>query len=45
MLTSYDAVIILNFAHPFTLEHLKQMEGLTNQKVDRTIELPTALDP
>ena len=38
-------MILINFAHPFTPEHLKQIERLANQKVDRTIEVPTEVNP
>ena len=38
-------MILINFAHPFTPEHLKQIEGLANQKVDRTIEISAAIHP
>ena len=38
-------MILINFAHPLTTEHLKQIEGLTNQRVVRVIEIPTHIDP
>ena len=38
-------MILVNFAHPFTPEHLKQIKRLTNQKVARTIEVPTEVNP
>lgn len=37
-------MILVNFAHPLTSEHLKQIEALTNQKVERTIETSAAID-
>jgi len=37
-------VIVLNFSHPLTPEHLAQIEALTGQKVERVIEIPTHLD-
>ena len=38
-------MILINFAHPLTSEHLKQIEGLTNQSVYRVIEIPADIDP
>ena len=37
-------MILVNFAHPITPEHLKQIEALTNQKVAHTIEISAAID-
>ena len=37
-------MILINFAHPLTSDHLKQIEGFTNQKVVRVIEIPTHID-
>ena len=37
-------MIILNFSHPLTPEHLAQIEALTGQPVERVIEIPTHLD-
>jgi len=37
-------MIILNFSHPLTPEHLAQIEALTGQTVERVIEIPTHLD-
>jgi hypothetical protein len=37
-------MIILNFSHPLTPEHLAQIEALTGQSVERVIEIPTHLD-
>ena len=38
-------MILLNFAHPLTQEHIAQVETLTGQKVDRVVEIPTQIDP
>lgn len=38
-------MILINFAHPITPEHLKQIKRLTNQKVTLTIEVPTEVNP
>ena len=38
-------MILINFAHPLTSDHLKQIERLTNQSVDRIIEIPANIDP
>ena len=38
-------MVVLNFAHPLTQEHITQIEHLTNQKVERVIEIPTQIDP
>ena len=38
-------MILINFAHSLTSEHLKQIEGLTNQSVYRVIEIPADIDP
>ena len=38
-------MILINFAHALTSEHLKQIEGLTNQSVYRVIEIPADIDP
>ena len=38
-------MILLNFAHPLTEDHLRQIELLTSQKVDRVMEIPTQIDP
>jgi hypothetical protein len=37
-------VIILNFTHPLTPEQISQIETLTGQAVDRTIQIPTQFD-
>ena len=38
-------MILINFAHALTSEHLKQIERLTNQSVYRVIEIPADIDP
>lgn len=37
-------MIILNFSHPLTEEHLAQIEALAGEEVERVIEIPTQLD-
>jgi hypothetical protein len=37
-------MILINFSHPLTPEHLAQIEALTGQAVERVIEIPTRLD-
>jgi len=38
-------MIVLNFAHPLTTEHLAQIEALTGQTVERVIERPAQFEP
>lgn len=38
-------MIILNFSHPLTEEHLARIEALAGEKVERVIEIPAQLDP
>jgi len=38
-------MLILNFAHPLTEEHLAQIERLTSQKVERVIVINSQIDP
>ena len=38
-------MILLNFAHPLTEEHQRQLEQLLGQAVERIIEIPTHFDP
>jgi len=38
-------MFLLNFAHPLTEDHLRQIEHLTGQNVDRVVEIPTQIDP
>ena len=37
-------MILLNFAHPLTPEHLQQVEGLAGQQVQRVIEVNSHID-
>jgi hypothetical protein len=37
-------MIVLNFAHPFTAEQIRQIEALTGNKVERVVEIPTQVD-
>lgn len=38
-------MILLNFSHPLTPDHLAQVEALTGQKVERVVEVPSQIDP
>lgn len=38
-------MILLNFAHPLTCDHLRQIEALSGHKVERVIEVPGQIDP
>lgn len=38
-------MIVINFAHPLTEEHLKAVERLTAEPVDRVIEASARFDP
>lgn len=38
-------MILLNFAHPLTADHLQQIEALTGQVVERVIEVNSQIDP
>ena len=38
-------MIILNFAHPLTPDHLQHTEATTGQKVERVINLNSHIDP
>lgn len=38
-------MILLNFAHPFTPDHIRQIEELAGQKVERVIEIRSQIDP
>jgi len=38
-------MLILNFAHPLTDEHLAQIERLTGQKPERVIVINSQIDP
>ncbi len=37
-------MIVLNFAHPFTDEHIRRIEEITGSKVERVVEIPPRLD-
>jgi len=37
-------VIILNFAHPLTAEHIAQIEATSGEQVERVVEVPCQLD-
>jgi len=37
-------MIIINFSHPLTPEHLTQIENITGQKVERVIAVKTQFD-
>lgn len=37
-------MILLNFAHPITRDHLRQIEALTGQEVERLIEVSSHVD-
>jgi hypothetical protein len=38
-------MLLLNFAHPLTPDHLERIEALTGQKVERVVEVHSQLDP
>ena len=38
-------MILLNFSHPLTADHLQQIESLTNRTVERVIEIHSQIDP
>jgi hypothetical protein len=38
-------MILLNFSHPLTTNHLRQIETLTGRKVERVIEIHSQIDP
>lgn len=38
-------MLLLNFSHPLTSDHLQQIEALTGQKVERMIEVQCQIDP
>lgn len=37
-------MIVLNFSHPLTPEHVAQIEALTGRAVERVVEIPVHLD-
>ena len=38
-------MILLNFSHPLTPDHLRQIEALTGRTVERVIEVHSQIDP
>jgi len=38
-------MLLLNFAHPLTEEHLAQVEALTGQEVERVVVIDSQIDP
>ena len=38
-------MILLNFSHPLMPAHLRQLEALTSQAIERVIEIPSQIDP
>ncbi len=38
-------MLLLNFSHPLTSDHLQQIKMLTGQKVERVIEVHSQIDP
>jgi hypothetical protein len=38
-------MILLNFSHPLTPDHLAQVEALSGQKVERVAEVHSQIDP
>ncbi len=38
-------MILLNFSHPLTSDHLRQIEALTGRQVERVIEIHSQIDP
>jgi hypothetical protein len=38
-------MIVLNFSHPLTSEHLQQVEALLGRKVERVIAIHSQIDP
>ncbi len=38
-------MILLNFSHPFTQEHIAQVESLAGHKMERVIEVHSQIDP
>ena len=37
-------MILLNFAHPLTQEHIAQIESLTGEAVERVVDIPSQVD-
>jgi len=38
-------MILLNFSHPLTPDHLQQIKALTGRRVERVIEIHSQIDP
>ena len=38
-------MLLLNFAHPLTADHLQQIEVLSSRKIDRVFFIPANIDP
>ncbi|MGH7960983.1 MAG: CRISPR-associated protein Csx15 [Candidatus Binatia bacterium] len=38
-------MLLLNFSHPLTPNHLQQIETLTGRKVERVVEVHSQIDP
>jgi hypothetical protein len=38
-------MVVVNFSHPLTSDHLQQIEALTGQKVEQVIEVHSQIDP
>ncbi|HDQ73997.1 MAG TPA: hypothetical protein ENN19_18160 [Chloroflexi bacterium] len=38
-------MILLNFAHPLTAEQRAQIETLTDQAIERVVDIPSQIDP
>ena len=38
-------MILLNFSHPLTADHLAQVEDLTGQVIERVIDVPAQIEP
>jgi len=38
-------MLLLNFAHPLTADHLQQIEALSSRKIDRVLSIPAKIDP
>ena len=38
-------MILLNFSHPLTPDHLRQIEALTGQQVERVVEVHSQIEP
>jgi hypothetical protein len=39
------SMLLLNFAHPLTADHMQQIEALLCQKIDRILCIPAKIDP